>query len=53
MKFSKENINKIREIILILRKLMQKEGTVLICTSDLSHINGDFDHKVNNYIFEN
>jgi hypothetical protein len=53
MIFTPENNTKIREILNILKKLLDKEGTVLVCTSDLSHINGDFQHKINNYISQN
>ena len=53
MIFTPENNTKIREILNILKKLLEKEGTVLVCTSDLSHINGHFEHKINNYISQN
>jgi len=47
------NNTKIREILNILKKLLDKDDTVLVCTSDLSHINGNFEHKINNYISQN
>jgi AmmeMemoRadiSam system protein A len=50
MTLAPENNNKIRGILNILKKLLEKEGTVLVCTSDLAHINGHFEHKFTNYI---
>lgn len=51
--FTSKNINKIRLIMEILRKLLQKDGTVLVCTSNLSYINGNYKNKINTYINEN
>lgn len=51
--FNPGNIQKIGSILQILRKLLQKDGNVLVCSSDLSHINGHFEHKINSYINEN
>jgi AmmeMemoRadiSam system protein A/AmmeMemoRadiSam system protein B len=53
MVFNEENNYKIREILQILKKLLEKEGTILICSSDLSHINGNFNSKINLYIPHN
>jgi len=53
MALSAENHSKIREILQILKQLAQKDGTVIVCTSDLSHINGHFAHKINTYIPQN
>jgi AmmeMemoRadiSam system protein A/AmmeMemoRadiSam system protein B len=53
MLFSTENHYKIKEILQILKQLAQKDGTVVICTSDLAHINGHFEHKIHSYISQN
>jgi AmmeMemoRadiSam system protein A/AmmeMemoRadiSam system protein B len=53
MTLSTNNHSKIREILQILKQLAQKDGTVIVCTSDLSHINGDFTHKIHSYISQN
>ena len=50
---STENQHSLYNIMNILKELLQKKGTVLICSSDLSHINGIFNHKINNYIYQN
>jgi len=47
------NNYKIKQIFKILLELLKNEDTVLICTSDLSHINGHFTNKINNYIYHN
>ena len=50
---SKNNQHKIDAIFTILTLLLCMPDTILICSSDLSHINGDFTHKINNYIYQN
>jgi AmmeMemoRadiSam system protein B len=49
--FNKANIARIYKIFNILIDLLQDEKTVIICTSDLSHVNGHFPTKVNSYIY--
>ena len=50
---SNSNINNLYEIMNILKELLLKKGTVLICSSDFSHINGHFNYKISNYIYQN
>jgi uncharacterized protein (TIGR00296 family)/AmmeMemoRadiSam system protein B len=40
-------------LIKILRDKLAKNDTILICSSDFSHVNGDFSHKITNNIFQN
>ena len=47
------NGKKVSEVMGILMDLMRKESTVVICTSDLSHVNGNFEMKMNSNIFQN
>jgi AmmeMemoRadiSam system protein A/AmmeMemoRadiSam system protein B len=53
MALNANNHYKIKEILQILKRLAERDGTVVICTSDLSHINGHFEHKINTYIPQN
>jgi AmmeMemoRadiSam system protein B len=46
----RENIKK---IIILLLELLKYPDTILICTSDLSHINGHFETKVKTHIHQN
>ena len=50
---SKTNQHKLNAIIKILTLLLCMPDTVLICSSDLSHINGEFTHKIHNNIYQN
>ena len=43
----------IRKILNVLIQLLNNRDTVLICTSDLSHINGQFDTKIRTHIHQN
>ena len=49
---SKIRLN-IKKILLTLIELLKNQDTILICTSDLSHINGHFENKVKSYIYQN
>lgn len=53
MTLTPDNNHKLTEIMQILKRLLMNEGTVLVCTSDLSHINGHFQNKIQNYIAQN
>jgi predicted class III extradiol MEMO1 family dioxygenase len=49
-----ENIrNNIRYILHTIIELLKNNDTILICTSDLSHINGHFETKINSNIYQN
>ena len=50
---SKTNQHKLNAIIKILTLLLCMPDTVLICSSDLSHINGEFTDKIHNNIYQN
>ena len=43
----------IRKILNTILELLKNKDTILICTSDLSHINGDFEYKIKSNIFQN
>ena len=45
--------NNIRHILHTIIELLKNRDTILICTSDLSHINGHFETKINSYIYQN
>jgi len=45
--------NNIRHILHTIIDLLKNRDTILICTSDLSHINGNFETKINSYIYQN
>ena len=45
--------NNIRVVITYLIELLKNKDTIIICTSDLSHINGHFQHKISSNIFNN
>jgi AmmeMemoRadiSam system protein B len=45
--------NNIRVVITYLIELLKKKDTIIICTSDLSHINGQFQYKISSNIFNN
>ena len=47
------NCSKIKKILSVLKDLLINDNTVLICTSDLSHINGEYTHKINTNIYQN
>ena len=49
----KQVCSKIRNLFSILKELLMNDDTVLICTSDLSHINGHFSNKINKNISKN
>ena len=53
MELTLENNSIIRKIMQILIQQSQDKGTIVICTSDLSHVNGHFQKKINNYIPQN
>ena len=50
---NKKNSNNIRAIMAFLKELLLNEDTVLICTSDFSHINGEYETKVKTFIYQN
>jgi AmmeMemoRadiSam system protein B len=43
----------IKKIILTLIELLKNQDTILICTSDFSHINGHFEYKIKSNIHQN
>ena len=45
--------NNIRHILHKIIELLKNRDTILICTSDLSHINGHFKTKINSNIYQN
>lgn len=50
---TKRNCDCIRVILTYLNELMKSNNTVLICTSDFSHVNGEYQYKINSYISQN
>lgn len=46
-----ESTRKVYKIFSVLLELLKDENTVVICTSDLSHINGQFETKIHNFIY--
>jgi uncharacterized protein (TIGR00296 family) len=46
-------LSKLQILIKLLKDKLAKNDTVLICSSDFSHINGNFDSKVFTNIFQN
>ena len=46
-------LSKLQILIKLLKDKLAKNDTVLICSSDFSHINGNFDTKVTSNIFQN
>lgn len=51
--FNKRNNENLCMILNILVQVLKDKDTILICTSDLSHVNGDFDYKIENYLMQN
>jgi uncharacterized protein (TIGR00296 family)/AmmeMemoRadiSam system protein B len=49
----KQTSIKLQILIKLLRDKLAKNDTVLICSSDFSHINGHFDKQVSSNIFQN
>jgi len=45
--------NNIRHILHTIIDLLKHSDTILLCTSDLSHINGHFETKINSNIYQN
>jgi len=42
----------IRKILNTILELLKNKDTILICTSDLSHINGEFEYKIKKNIYQ-
>jgi uncharacterized protein (TIGR00296 family) len=49
----KHALSKLQILIKLLKDKLAKNDTVLICSSDFSHINGHFDTKVTSNVFQN
>ena len=45
--------NNIRIILHKIIGLLKQQDTIIVCSSDLSHINGNYEHKINSYIYQN
>jgi AmmeMemoRadiSam system protein B len=53
MILNKANCDKLHKAMDILKSQLQDKGTILICTSDFSHINGHFENKITSNIQQN
>jgi AmmeMemoRadiSam system protein B len=53
MILNKANCDKLHKAMDILKSKLQDKGTILICTSDFSHINGHFKNKITSNIQQN
>ena len=53
MILNKTNCDKLHKAMDILKLLLSRKDTVLICTSDFSHINGHFETKITSNIQQN
>lgn len=53
MILNKTNCDKLHKAMDILKLLLSRKDTVLICTSDFSHINGHFENKISSNIQQN
>jgi uncharacterized protein (TIGR00296 family)/AmmeMemoRadiSam system protein B len=49
----KQSLLRLQMFIKYLKDKLAKSNTILICSSDLSHVNGDFDTKIYSHIFQN
>ena len=49
----KQVLYQLQIFIKLLRDKVAKNDTILICSSDFSHVNGHFDTKISSYIFQN
>jgi uncharacterized protein (TIGR00296 family)/AmmeMemoRadiSam system protein B len=49
----KKNMAMLAMLIKTIKERLMKSDSIIICTSDLSHVNGHFPTKINNNIFQN
>jgi len=49
----KQILELLQKLIIILKTKYIRNDTILICSSDFSHINGNFEKKISSHIFQN